>query len=400
MKVLINDHCGHPFQVQLSRKLAFRGYQVLHTFTAELTTPRGALIRQPGDPATFDIASLSLGEEFNRYGLFERVRQEYQLGQLIVEKIADFDPDVVITSNTPLVTLQVVARACRRRNTPRVYWVQDLLGFGIKVNLNKRLPLIGALAGEYFVLLERRLLRSSDAVVVITEDFLTACQRAGVTNDRLHVIHNWAPLNELPVLSKENAWAEAHGVVQSFNFLYSGTLGMKHNPELLIQLALHFTKEPAVKVIVASEGIGAEYLDKRRTELGLDNLMLLPFQPYEQLPQMLAAADVLVALLEPDAGIFAVPSKVLTYLCAKRPLLLAVPPENLAARIVAEHEAGMVVPPGNSSAFVEAARILYKDAALREKMATKGRAYAEAHFDIEKIADKFEAIIGQVVKKS
>jgi len=400
MKVLINDHCGHPFQVQLSRKLASRGYQVAHTFTAELTTPRGALVKQSNDPATFEIAPLSLGKEFSRYGLFERLRQEYQLGQLIVEKIASFNPDVVITSNTPLVTLQVVARACQKRNIRRVYWVQDLLGFGIKVNLNKKLPLIGALAGEYFVLLERQLLRRSDAIVVITEDFIPACSQAGVVDERVHVIHNWAPLNELPVLPRENAWAQNYGVVGTFNFLYSGTLGMKHNPELLVRLALDFRDEPAVRVIVASEGIGAEHLSKRKTELKLDNLILLPFQPYEQLPQMLAAADVLVALLEPDAGVFAVPSKVLTYLCAKRPLLLAVPPENLAARIVAEHEAGIVVPPGASSAFVKAARTLYEDAALREKMAAKGRAYAEAHFDIEKIADKFEAIIDQVVKKS
>ena len=29
MKILVNDHAGHPFEVQLSRSLAKRGYQVL-----------------------------------------------------------------------------------------------------------------------------------------------------------------------------------------------------------------------------------------------------------------------------------------------------------------------------------------------------------------------------------
>ena len=40
---------------------------------------------------------------------------------------------------------------------------------------------------------------------------------------------------------------------------------------------------------------------------------------------MLASADVLVALLETDAGAFSVPSKVLTSLSAGRPILAAIP---------------------------------------------------------------------------
>jgi len=31
MRILINDHAGHPFQVQLSRSLAAREHRVLHT---------------------------------------------------------------------------------------------------------------------------------------------------------------------------------------------------------------------------------------------------------------------------------------------------------------------------------------------------------------------------------
>ena len=117
----------------------------------------------------------------------------------------------------------------------------------------------------------------------------------------------------------------------------------------------------------------------------------------DQVPQVQGAADVLIAILEPDAGVFAVPSKVLTYLCARRPLLLAVPLENLAARIVAENMAGVVGDPGDSQAFVQGARQLWQDQELRERMAENGRKYAEERFDIEKITDRFEEIIHGVV---
>jgi len=74
-------------------------------------------------------------------------------------------------------------------------------------------------------------------------------------------------------------------------------------------------------------------------------------------------------------------------------LLLAIPPENLSAKIVSENEAGLVVPPLEIEAFLAAADQLLEDAQLRERLAANARTYAEKTFDIESICDRFEAII-------
>jgi len=66
MRSLINDHAGHPFQVQLSRSLAARGHEVLHTFMAELQTPRGVLRLDESDPASLSIAPLPISTPFSR----------------------------------------------------------------------------------------------------------------------------------------------------------------------------------------------------------------------------------------------------------------------------------------------------------------------------------------------
>ena len=73
---------------------------------------------------------------------------------------------------------------------------------------------------------------------------------------------------------------------------------------------------------------------------------MLPLQSFRDLPAALASSSVLVALLGEESGEFSVPSKVLTYHCAGRPLLLSVPASNLAARIVEQNSTGLVVPPG------------------------------------------------------
>src|SRR6185437_10094739 len=125
--------------------------------------------------------------------------------------------------------------------------------------------------------------------------------------------------------------------------------GLKHNPALLAQVALHFQEEKRddIAVVVATQGLGAEFLKKRVQERGIRNLIVLPWQPYERLAEVLASGDILTAIIEPDAGLFSVPSKILSCLCAGRPVVAAIPAENLAARTIKKARAGLVVEPND-----------------------------------------------------
>ncbi len=131
----------------------------------------------------------------------------------------------------------------------------------------------------------------------------------------------------------------------------------------------------------------------------LPNLRLLPFQPMEHYPDILGSADVLVALLEPTAGTFSVPSKVLSYLCAGRPVLAAIPPENLAARTIERAGAGLVVSPTDEEAFLVAAKRLRVEHGLRHDAGRAARAYAEVTFDTDRITDRFETVIDRAVAR-
>jgi colanic acid biosynthesis glycosyl transferase WcaI len=255
--------------------------------------------------------------------------------------------------------------------------------------LKKRLPIVGAPIGRHYIRMEERMLRASSAVVPISADFIPLLRDIGVEERKIHLQENWGPLEEVQVKPRKTDWAEQHGYGDTFNFVYSGSLGMKHNPKLLLDLASAFKDRKDVRVIVITQGVARPWLARERNEMGLKNLDILDYQPYEQMSEVMASADVLVAVLEPSAGIFSVPSKVLSCLCGGRPLLLAVPAENLAAQIVRSSEAGLIAPPTSSELFVTHAETLYADKPLREKMGLNGRAYAERTFDIERVADHF-----------
>lgn len=393
MRVLINDYAGHPFQVQLSRSLARRGYQVLHTYCSSNQTPHGLLSKQDDDPENFSILPIELAREFNKYGLVTRWLQERELGKKIVETALYFKPNVIISANTPLGAQAQLVKLSHTKGIKFVFWVQDVLSVGISKVLKKRLPIVGSLIGKFFQRFERSLWEKSDEIILITEDFIPYMPVKLVKNKRVTVIENWAPLDELPMMPRANEWSHEYSLDDKFCFLYSGTLGMKHNPELLLQLAMHFKDKANIRLIVISEGLGAEFLKKQKAQYSLDNLVLIEYQPFEVLPSVLASAEVLLAILEAEAGTFAVPSKVLTYLCANKPLLLAVPLENLVARIVDNNKAGIVVSPSDTTEFIKAAEKLIDDNKLRSNLAANGRQYAEQTFDIETITDRFEVLI-------
>jgi glycosyltransferase involved in cell wall biosynthesis len=84
---------------------------------------------------------------------------------------------------------------------------------------------------------------------------------------------------------------------------------------------------------------------------------------------------------------------VLSYFCAGRAVLLAVPKKNLAAKITFESGAGHVVDPDDIIGFCAAAERLIDEPELRSKLGQAGRRYAESHFDIHRIGDQFELIL-------
>ena len=391
MRILVHDFSGHPFQMHLSRELARRGHEVLHVDCASYSTGKGDLSTHEGE-TNLQVRSIDLGQKFDKYSARRRFMQEYDYGRRFTRIAAEFRPDVVLSSNDPLLAKWISGRWCRRTKTPWVFWLQDIYSVAMS-NLVKSIPVAGKPIGAGFRSIERRLLHQASAVVPISADFLPLLQEWKVDPDKTFVIENWAPLEEIPESPRHNAWSAAHGLDDATVFLYSGTLGLKHDPELLVELARRFRDRPEVRVVVASEGVGADHVRKAAVAEHLDNVVVLPFQSFDVFPEALATGDVLVVILEPEAGVFSVPSKVLSYHCAGRALLASVPAENLAARIVRDNKSGIVVTPGDRNAWADAAAELLDDADARARYGANARCYAEETFDITAIADRFEPVL-------
>ncbi len=394
LRLAVHDYAGHPFQPQLSRRLAAEGHDVLHVYCTRLVAPRGPLGPRPGDAPGLSFLGVDPPGTIAKTKLVRRWLQERAYGRRLVRAVAFFRPQRLLSGNAPLDAQAALLRWCRPRRIRFVYWVQDLLGIGTRTVLAKRWGLPGRLIGAYFRAFEASLLRRSDGCVVITEDFVPILRGYGVPAERIRVIPNWAPVEEFPLRPKDNPWARARGLADRKVALYCGTLGMKHNPELLLALAQALERSvPGALVAVASESHGALWLKREARRRGISNMVFFDFQPYEVLPEVLAAGDVLLSILEADASVFAVPSKVLSAMCAARPIVAAVPAENLAARQIAGAGCGAVVPPHDADAFARAVVRFLQDGPAAEAAGQRARAWAERAFRIDEIAAKFAEVL-------
>ena len=171
---------------------------------------------------------------------------------------------MAILNNLPLLSLLAPLLVGRLMGARRIIWLQDVQS-GLVAGVTGKVGVTARIARwvEGFVL------RRGDVVIVISEELADAARAFGVRPDRVEVIENWAPIDEIPIGDRDNAWSRRHGLGERPRVLYSGTLARKHSPELLLALA---TGLPDADVVVVSEGVGAEWLASEAMRPDMANL--------------------------------------------------------------------------------------------------------------------------------
>jgi glycosyltransferase involved in cell wall biosynthesis len=84
-------------------------------------------------------------------------------------------------------------------------------------------------------------------------------------------------------------------------------------------------------------------------------------------------------------------------MAAGRAIILAMPDQNPIARRVSDIGCGLVIDPRDSAGFIAAADALLTDKTRRDAMGQRARAYAETHFAIGPIADRFSAFFEKII---
>lgn len=238
--------------------------------------------------------------------------------------------DTVLAKTDPPVLGFVTTLATLGRGVTRVQWLQDLYP-ETAVQLGVLAP--GGLAARLVRALRDWSLRRSALVVTVSAGMLEHL-RSMVGTARLVHIPNWA---DDYASGQDCRPADARS--ESLVVGYSGNLGHAHPIDGLLQLA-EGRADPAVRFLFTGGGVNHERLRARVRQLGRTNWTFLPYQPREQLPDLLRRPDLHLVILDPRVERFIFPSKVYGILSAGRPIVHLGDPNGELARLLREQQCG------------------------------------------------------------
>ncbi len=283
----------------------------------------------------------------------------------------------------------IPALVARRQAVPFIFHIQDLqLDAARELQIIRQPRLFAALSR-----LERYLLHQAAAVTTISPAMAQRIRQKGAAPARLHLLPNWADLEEIQPAGRDNACRRDLGLKDETIILYAGSMGEKQGLEIILEVAARTREEASLRYILVGEGAAKPRLLERARSLGLKNLRFLPVQPENRFAFLLAAGDIHLVVQRQQASDLVMPSKLTNILAAGRPFIATALAETELGRVTRESGAGLLTPPEDAGALTQAIRELAAAADARKQMGAAGRRYAEVHLRKARILSRWEDLL-------
>lgn len=328
-------------------------------------------------------------------GLVSRLMLESSFITLsFVQALRGWRPDVILATSPSLPACLPVALLKTLYRCPSVLNLQDILPeAAVQTGL-----LTNTAAIRLFEGLENFAYRSADKISVIAEGFWDNLRGKGVAAEKMVCIPNWVDVNFICPLPKESSrFGQHHRLQDKFVVLYTGNIARTQGLRTAIRAAKALSAYRDIVFVIVGEQSQLHELDEFRQELGVDNLLLLPFAPRSELPDMLAAADVGLILQKRNVVGFNMPSKTQMLLACGRPIIASVPWGGTAARAVLRSGGGLVVEPENPTALVKGVLELYCDRNKAAQLGHQGRQYALENYSFDQALERYERLLRALV---
>ncbi len=305
-----------------------------------------------------------------------------------------WQPDVILLTVPPLLISLPATLLAQLYNCPVVLNLQDILPeAAVSVGLIKNKLII-----RVFEALEKFAYKSVHTISAIADGFVENLVSKGVPPQKIVCIPNWVNVNFIRPLPKENnAWRCANQLDDKFVVLYSGNIALTQGLETVVEAAAKLRNIGEIVFAIAGESQALSTLQKHCISCRATNVLLLPLQPREQLPQMLAGADVGLVVQKRNVMNFNMPSKIPLLLASGRPIVASVPNGGTAARAVRKSGGGIVVAPESPADLASVVLNLYNNPDLVAKLGQKGRQHAVDRYSFEGAIATYEALFTSVI---
>ena len=295
--------------------------------------------------------------------------------------------DLVYGSSPHLIAAASAWAISKVRRVPfmleiRDVWPQVLVDMG---TLREQSLVFRALSA-----LELFLSRRAAHVVYMAEGVAEHLRGLGVPDERMTFIPNGADADDFRPSADREVLRERYGFSEVVA-IYAGAHGPANDLDLLLDAAKVFGSGGGVNVVFVGDGVEKERLCRRAEAERITNVRFLDPVPKNEIPDLLAAADIGVHCLA-DVELFrrgVSPNKLFDYMAAGLPVITNTP--GVCSDFVNASGGGRAVEPtGIGLALSELAELCHDD---RAELGHRGRTYLEATRSRTAMAERLQGVL-------
>lgn len=320
----------------------------------------------------------------------------FMVSGIIAGKIKNIKADLVFSFEvSPMTQVLTGISFAKRLKVPHFLYVQDLWPENV-------MTVTGITKSSIIKPIDKMVdyvYKKSDKIFATSPSFVDAiCNRKiKVPKEKVFYWPQYAEEFYKPI-DKEKAKKEIdrNDVLSNseFKVIFTGNIGVAQGLQVLPRTA-QLLKNENIKFIIVGDG---RYLQELKAEIMLLNVnekfMMIPRQPAEKIPEILALCDVaFLSFSNDDLWKKTIPAKLQSYMACGMPIIASAQGET--KRVIEEAKCGVCVPINDaeklSSALVEMRNLNLK------QMSVNSRKYFENNFDKQKLMDQMEKHISSII---
>lgn len=313
---------------------------------------------------------------------------EYQFDRAIRRHWGDVKFDMVLYSTPPITFNKVISRIKRRCNCSSYLMLKDIFPQNaVDLGMMKQ----GSLIYRLFRNKEHRLYQLSDRIGCMSPANCDYVLKHNPTVDpaKVELCPNAVELVDTPPLTPQQRTELLSGLgipSDQTLFIYGGNLGKPQGVGFLMEVVKANEQNNTGKHIVIV-GNGTEYPRLRQffDNTAPRHATLLKALPKDQYDKLIQCCDVGLIFLDPRFTIPNYPSRLLSYLENRMPVLLATDPNTDMGKIATENGFGLWAQSGDIDTFMRNMNSLTPD--LVKQMGENGYKFLLDNYTVETVAN-------------
>ncbi len=303
-------------------------------------------------------------------------------------------PDVIVAIGPPLQTGFASLFLKKLWRCPVLYWMQDIVP-DAAVNVGMMRDGLGLKLARR---MESAVYSGADQIGIISEGFRQNLRSKNVPLHKQAFLPNWADVSLFDKTPRDDGLRTSLGIgADGFVIMHAGSMGAKQSLENVLRAFQLMKAGGSVHLVFLGGGNCAHTIKAEAERMRLERVVFLPLMEEAAYINALRSADVLLINQAGSIVDALIPSRLLTYLLAERPVMAAVNGASETAKFIERAGCGWIVQPDSPEALAAAILRLKQDANARKRMGAAGAAFIRGQYDKKVLLERFAAVLTRMV---